>query len=153
LDYFAVRIAVKRSNLAEIVKIDFIYKNQCVLLNAVVAVNVFCRFFNSPICCEILHFIDKTALNNYYNRTKLIYKEVKMQISLTELKNNTGKYVVLADKEDIFVTKNGRQIAKITNTKVDKREALKSFIGIISGDIEIDLDKMRTERIMNKNQL
>ncbi|MDR3244180.1 MAG: hypothetical protein LBT79_05470 [Elusimicrobiota bacterium] len=80
LDYFAVRIAVKRSNLAEIVKIDFIYKNQCVLLNVIVAVNIFCRFFNSPICCEILHKFDKLlnmCHNVKYKRGEIKYEKRK----------------------------------------------------------------------------
>jgi prevent-host-death family protein len=73
-----------------------------------------------------------------------------MKISLTELKSNTGKFIALADKEDIFITKNGRQVAKITNTKIDKKEALKSFVGVIPADVEIDLDAIKTERIINR---
>ena len=31
-----------------------------------------------------------------------------MTITATELKNNLGKYLILAATEDIFITKNGR---------------------------------------------
>lgn len=51
-----------------------------------------------------------------------------MVITATELKGNLGKYLELADREDIYVTKNGRQIAKLTNTRSDrKREVQEIF--------------------------
>ena len=34
-----------------------------------------------------------------------------MTITATELKNNLGKYLILAATEDIFITKNGKTIA------------------------------------------
>ena len=38
-----------------------------------------------------------------------------MAITATELKNNLGKYLILAATEDIFITKNGKTIAKLTS--------------------------------------
>ena len=38
-----------------------------------------------------------------------------MTITATELKNNLGKYLILAATEDIFITKNGKTIAKLTS--------------------------------------
>ena len=38
-----------------------------------------------------------------------------MSITATELKNNLGKYLLLSAKEDIFITKNGKIVAKLTN--------------------------------------
>lgn len=38
-----------------------------------------------------------------------------MSITATELKQNLGKYVLLSAKEDIYITKNGKVIAKLTN--------------------------------------
>ena len=37
-----------------------------------------------------------------------------MSITATELKSNLGKYLMLAATEDIFVTKNGKVVAKIS---------------------------------------
>ncbi|MDR3049016.1 MAG: type II toxin-antitoxin system prevent-host-death family antitoxin [Elusimicrobiota bacterium] len=68
-----------------------------------------------------------------------------MQVTLTELKTNTGKYVALADSEDIFITKNGKKIAKITSAKMDKITSAKALFGIIPNDI--DLDSSRMERL------
>ena len=35
-----------------------------------------------------------------------------MSITATELKNNLGKYLLLSAKEDVFITKNGKVVAK-----------------------------------------
>ena len=51
-----------------------------------------------------------------------------MQITATELKNNIGRYLALAAKEDIYITKNGKSIAKLTNTKQDKVDMAKSCL-------------------------
>lgn len=40
-----------------------------------------------------------------------------MTITASELKNNLGKYIDLAQKEDIYVTKNGEQKIKLTSAK------------------------------------
>jgi prevent-host-death family protein len=68
-----------------------------------------------------------------------------MQITLTELKTNTGKYISLADNEDVFVTRNGKRVAKITRAKIDKIAAAKALFGILPPDT--DLDKARQERL------
>lgn len=34
-----------------------------------------------------------------------------MQVSVSELKANVGKYIDLAEMQDIFITKNGKQVA------------------------------------------
>ena len=45
-----------------------------------------------------------------------------MSITATELKNNLGKYLLLSAKEDIFITKNGKIVAKLTNPHQDRVE-------------------------------
>lgn len=67
------------------------------------------------------------------------------KISLTELKANTGKYVMLADHQDVFITKNGKIIAKLTKAKPDKVGAAKALFGLIDGPV--DLEKEREERL------
>ena len=68
-----------------------------------------------------------------------------MFITATELKMNLSKYLLLADTQDIFVTKNGKVVAKITSPYQDKVETAKSLIGIIPSDIS--LEEIREERI------
>ncbi len=37
-----------------------------------------------------------------------------MKVSSTEVQNNFGKYLMLAAREDIIITKNGREIARLS---------------------------------------
>lgn len=37
-----------------------------------------------------------------------------MKVNSTELQNNFGKYLMLAAQEDIIITRNGTEIAKLT---------------------------------------
>lgn len=65
-----------------------------------------------------------------------------MQVSVSELKTNIGKYVDMAEKQDIFITKNGKQVAKLVSTKIDKVAAMKSIFGIIPPDADLDEARM-----------
>ena len=38
-----------------------------------------------------------------------------MIVTATEFKNNFGKYLDLIEHEDIFITRNGKTVAKIVN--------------------------------------
>ena len=71
-----------------------------------------------------------------------------MQVSISELKANAGKYVSLAGQEDVFITKNGKRVAKIVSTKADRKKASQSLIGILPA--EIDLHQAREERLSGK---
>ncbi|MDK2984756.1 MAG: hypothetical protein PWQ96_398 [Clostridia bacterium] len=68
-----------------------------------------------------------------------------MFISATEFKNNLGKYLTLAAKEDIYITKNGKSIAKLTSPIHDKVEMAKSLFGILPADVS--LEQAREERL------
>lgn len=61
-----------------------------------------------------------------------------MSISATELKNNLGKYLILAATEDVFITKNGKIIAKLTNPYQDRVETAKSLFGVLPKDANIE---------------
>ncbi len=60
------------------------------------------------------------------------------QISVSELKTNAGKYVAMAQSQDIFITKNGKLIARLTTAKPDKVGAAKALFGILPSDVNID---------------
>lgn len=68
-----------------------------------------------------------------------------MSITATELKNNLGKYLRLSETEDIFITKNGKVIAKLTNPYQDRVEIAKSLFGILPK--EANLEEAREERL------
>jgi antitoxin (DNA-binding transcriptional repressor) of toxin-antitoxin stability system len=70
-----------------------------------------------------------------------------MSVTATELKMNLEKYLTLAETEDIFITKNGKVIAKLTNPNADRVETAKSLFGIIPADITAE--EARDERLEN----
>ena len=68
-----------------------------------------------------------------------------MLVSLSELKVNPGKYVALASEQDIYITKNGKRVAKLTSAKADKVASAKALFGILPADV--DLESARGERL------
>lgn len=68
-----------------------------------------------------------------------------MSITATELKLNLGKYLQLAESEDIFITRNGKVIAKLTNPFQNRVDAVKSLLGILPADVT--LEEAREERL------
>ena len=71
-----------------------------------------------------------------------------MSITATELKLNLSKYLTLAETEDIYITKNVKVIAKLSNPYQDRVDIAKSLFGILPADITLeDARKERTEQI------
>ncbi len=64
-----------------------------------------------------------------------------MSITATELKTNLGKYLMLAETEDIYITKNGKVIAKLSNPNQDRIDIAKSLFGIIPSDVTLEESK------------
>ena len=61
-----------------------------------------------------------------------------MQVALSELKINVGKYVDMAEKQDIYITRNGKQVAKIVGANRDRVADMKSLFGIAKLPQEYD---------------
>lgn len=68
-----------------------------------------------------------------------------MSITATEFKNNLGKYLLLATTEDIFITRNGKTVAKLSNPNQDRVEIAKSLFGILPPDVT--LEETKEERL------
>lgn len=68
-----------------------------------------------------------------------------MLITATELKRNLGKYLLLAETEDIYITRNGKVVAKLSNPHQDKTSLAKSLFGILPADMT--LEKAKEERL------
>ena len=75
-----------------------------------------------------------------------------MKITLTELKGNLGKYVMMSQKEDILITKNGKIISRLTEPlnvrkeKMEKKRIARELVGSIKGEY-MSLDDIRAERL------
>ena len=61
-----------------------------------------------------------------------------MTITATELKNDLIKYLKLADSEEVFITKNGRVMCKLSSPYVDKMALVDSLIGILPENATIE---------------
>ena len=78
-----------------------------------------------------------------------------MEITLTELKGNLGKYIMLSREEDILVTKNGKVISRLTEPfsarkeKMERQKIAKRLAGSIKSDY-LPLDELRAERLSRK---
>ena len=68
-----------------------------------------------------------------------------MSITATELKLNLSKYLLLAEKEDICITKNGRPIAKLVSPYQDKLKLVDELFSSVSSDL--NLEEAREERM------
>ena len=68
-----------------------------------------------------------------------------MSITATELKENLGKYLAMASQEDIYITKNGKIVAKLSSQYQDRVALAKSLAGVIPADIT--LEEAREERL------
>ena len=77
-----------------------------------------------------------------------------MQVSLSDLKVNVGKYVDLAETEDVIITKYGKPAAKIIRfdkepwfTKEIPRQitSVEQLFGTLPSDV--DLDDVKRERL------
>lgn len=64
-----------------------------------------------------------------------------MSITATELKENLGKYLILSITEDVYITKNGKIISKLTNPYQNRLDILDSLVGIIPNDISFEKSK------------
>ena len=70
-----------------------------------------------------------------------------MSITATELKNNLSKYLLLSATEDVYITKNGKVISKLTNPYQESVAIAKSLFGAIGG--EVTEEQAREERLKN----
>ena len=71
-----------------------------------------------------------------------------MSITATELKENLSKYLKLAETEDIYITKNGKVVAKLSNPNTDKVKIAESLIGILPQYITLeDAQKERLRKL------
>ncbi len=61
-----------------------------------------------------------------------------MSITATELKSNLGKYLLQAEKEDIYITQYGKIVAKLTNPFQDRVEIAESLFGILPQTTTLD---------------
>ena len=68
-----------------------------------------------------------------------------MSITATELKTNLSKYLLLAATEDVYITRNGKTVARLTSPYQNKMDILESLYGSLPNDITEE--ESRNERL------
>lgn len=71
-----------------------------------------------------------------------------MSITATELKKNLGKYLLLSAREDVYITKNGKVVAKLTNPNQNRVDTARSLFGILPENA--NLEDAKAERLNAK---
>ena len=61
-----------------------------------------------------------------------------IEVTATEFKLNLGRYLDYVSKEDIWITRNGKTVAKMVNPNVS---SVDSISGILKGKISEDIDQ------------
>ena len=70
-----------------------------------------------------------------------------MTVTATEFKTNFGKYLDLLSKEDVFITKNGKVIAQVSQPHDEIEDLVNSLIGIAENGELQTLEDIRDERL------
>ena len=68
-----------------------------------------------------------------------------MSITATELKLNLGKYLLLAATQDIYITRNGKTIAKLVSPYQDRVDTVDALFGSVPDTVT--LEEARVERL------
>ena len=69
-----------------------------------------------------------------------------MTITATEFKRNLGMYMLKALEEDIYITKNGEVLVKLSNPNREKVDILNSLVGAASSET-LSLDEIKEKRL------
>ena len=68
-----------------------------------------------------------------------------MSITATELKLNLGKYLLLAATQDIYITRNGKTIAKLVSPYQDRVDTVDALFGSVPDTMTVE--EAREERL------
>ena len=70
-----------------------------------------------------------------------------MKVTATEFKTNMGKYLDMVSQTEIYITRNGKEIAKLTIPDHDRVALLDSLVGILPQDSVVNEPSIKEERL------
>lgn len=75
-----------------------------------------------------------------------------MIVKATEFKTRAGKYLDIVDKEEIIITRNGKEVAKLIPIRKQGTPNADFLYGLLAGfgNMDITADQIREERIKEK---
>lgn len=68
-----------------------------------------------------------------------------MTVTATDFQSNFRKYLALLAEEDIFITQDGKTVAKVVNPQASAVDSLRGMLK--DAPREIDMDSLREERL------
>ena len=74
-----------------------------------------------------------------------------MRVPVSEVKMRFGEFVDRAAEEDIVITRNGKDVALLTNVGNKRKEELRALRGLIAGT-DMSRDQIREERLGKYNE-
>ena len=73
-----------------------------------------------------------------------------MVVTATQFKSNIGHYLdIVAEKKEVYITKNGKMAARLSDPMQEKMSILNSLAGILPPN-HISLEDAKMERILRK---
>ena len=66
---------------------------------------------------------------------------VTVTVTATEFKMNFGKYLLMAATEDVYITRNGKTIAKLTAPYQNKLDTVNSLFGSLPDTMTLEAAK------------
>jgi prevent-host-death family protein len=77
---------------------------------------------------------------------------VKMIVNATEFKTRAGKYLEIVDKEEVIITRNGKEVAKLIPIKNQGTPNADFLYGLLADKEKKDVtaEQIRDERIKEK---
>ena len=70
---------------------------------------------------------------------------MSVTVTATEFKMNFGKYLLMAATEDVYITRNGKTVAKLTAPYQNKLDTVNSLFGSIPDTMT--LEEAKEERL------
>ena len=92
----------------------------------------------------VIYYLESNAL--YVDLIIDVRRISFMVVTATECTANFGKYLKLIDTEDVFITQNGKTVAKVVNPHVSAVDSLRGILKEFVTDI--DMDSLREERLL-----
>jgi len=72
-----------------------------------------------------------------------------MVVTATKFKANIGHYLDTVSEDEVFISKNGKIVAKLSSPAQDKQALLDSLVGITARN-PVSLEEAKRERLSGK---
>ena len=75
-----------------------------------------------------------------------------MYVTATEFKLNFGKYLEVVSREDVFITKNGKPVAKLVDPSLSVVDELRGIISVPKGT-DVNKEYIRNARLSRSENI